>query len=365
MKKVMVMCMMCLLIIIGTMQSAQATSFKDMKKNNSLFVEVNYLVDRGIITGYSDGTFRPNELIAKKHVAVMLVRALNLPTTNLKNPNYKDVPTTHPYYKEIAAAYNAGLFSDATYFKPDSNISRAFMARLIVKAFDLETTGTEGDIKYSDVPSSSEYYLDILKVSSNNVVKGYDNGTFKPNTLLTRAQFSAFLTRAMTAKVMNIIPNPDYVYYYTDGKSTYRYEYDSTEENGLAYWTIHNETKNESIPSLGFIQDMHFYGEGYDDWNHYDRIIPHPFVVTQIHSENDIGPVSYGNSWIIATDSVRKVHNVEYQNVLAIETYSPWEYKTSYEYYAKDIGLIQITDSSGKEIYGLVKRQARGDIDKK
>lgn len=348
------------------MQSTQAAGFKDMKKNTSLFVEVNYLVDRGIIKGYPDGTFKPNELIDKQHVAVMLVRALNLPTTNLKNPNYKDVPITHPYYKEIAAAYNAGLFSDATYFKPESNISRAFMARLIIKTFNLEIpTGTERNIEYSDVPRTSEYYLDILKVSSNNVVKGFGNGTFKPNALLTRAHFSAFLTRAMTAKVMNIMPDPGYVYFYTDGKSTYRYEYDRKEENGLAYWAIHNETKNESIPRLGFIQDMHFYGEGYDDWYHFDKIIPHPFVVTQIHDENDIGPVSYGDSWILGTDRVRQVHNIEYRDVLAIETYLPRDNNTRYEYYAKDIGLIQITDSSGKEIYGLVKRQAKKSIDKK
>lgn len=360
MKKGIFMCFMCLFMVIGSMQGVQAASFKDMNKNTSLFLEVDYLADQGIISGYPDGTFKPNESIAKKHIAAMLVRALNLPMTDLKSPNYKDVPTTHPYYKEIAAAYTAGLFSDAPYFKPESSISRGFMARLMAKAFQLEVLpGTEGSIQYQDVSQSSGYYTDILKVTSNNVAKGYGDGTFKPNTLITRAHFSAFLTRALTTKAINIMPDENYDYYYTDGKNTYRYEYDRQEENGLAYWKIHNETISEAIPRLGFIQEMNFYGEAYDDWYHYDKIIPYPFVVTQIHDENDIGPVSYGSSWIISTDAVRTVHNVEYRNVIAIESYFPWDNSTRIDYYAKDIGLIQTVDNNGKELYGLVERKAQ------
>ncbi|MDI7740611.1 S-layer homology domain-containing protein [Lysinibacillus fusiformis] len=358
MKKIMVLSFMCLFMVMGTMQSVQAASFKDMKKTTSLFVEVNYLADQGIISGYPDGTFRPNEPISKKHIAAMLVRTLNLPMTDLKTPNYKDVPTTHPYYKEIAAAYTAGLFSDARYFKPESSISRGFMARLMANAFKLKVLpGTEADIQYRDVPRSAGYYTDILKVSSNNVARGYEDGMFKPNTLITRAHFSAFLTRALTTESFNITPDKNYDYYYTDGKSMYRYEYDREEDNGLTYWKIHNETKSESIPRLGFVQEMNFYGEAYDDWYHYDKIIPFPFVVTQIHDENDIGPVSYGSSWIISTDAVRTVHNVEYRNVIAIESYFPWDHSTRFDYYAKDIGLIQTVDKNGKELYGLVQRK--------
>ncbi|RUL52249.1 S-layer homology domain-containing protein [Lysinibacillus antri] len=360
MKKGLVMCIMFVFIVLGTMQNVQAANFKDMNQHTPLYIEASYLADRGIISGYPDGTFKPNALISKKHIAVMLVNALDLPTTALENPNYQDIPQTHPYYKEIAAAYSAGLFPKAEYFKPDAGISRAFMARLMAKAFDLEVLeGTEGVMEFSDVPRGSEFYSDIMKVTSNNIAKGYDNGTFKPDLLLTRAQFSAFLTRTLTLNTMNIMPDPNYVYYYTDGTSTYRYDYDQVEENGLAYWFITNETMHESIPRLGFRQDMNFYGEGYDDWYHYDRIIPFPFVVTQIHRDSDIGPVSYGDSWIIDTDMVRTVHGVEYRDVLAIKSYLPWENRTVYEYYAKDIGLIQATDSKGNEEYGLMYREVR------
>ncbi|EGQ20744.1 S-layer protein [Sporosarcina newyorkensis 2681] len=352
------MCVICVVAVMGTMQDVQAASFKDMNKNSSsLAVEVNYLAERGIISGYPDGKFKPNAPVAKKHIAAMLVRALDLPMTNLQDPKYIDVPKTHPYYKEIAAAYNAGLFSDSAKFKPDSSISRAFMARLMSKAFQLEINKGDGKFPgYSDVSSKSEFYTDILKVSSNNIAAGYPDGTFRPNQLITRSHFAAFLTRALTTRSMNILPDKNFTYYYTDGSSTYRFEYDRTESNGLAYWSIRNETKSESIPRLGYMQDAWSYVEAFDDWYHFDQYIPHPFVVTKIHSENDIGPVNYGNVWIRGTNEVRTVRNAVYHDVLALETYIPWEKQTIYEYYAKDIGLIQRVDGSGKELFGLVKR---------
>ncbi|WP_301110020.1 S-layer homology domain-containing protein [Sporosarcina sp.] len=358
MKKWIMMCVICLLAVTGTMQSVQAAGFKDMNKNtSSLYVEVEYLVGRGIISGYPDGKFKPNAPIAKKHIAAMLVRALDLPMLDLKDPKYQDVPKTHPYYKEIAAAYTAGLFSDSANFQPESSISRAFMARLMGKACNLKVQKmAEGDPGFSDVPRNSEFHTDILKVSTNHIATGYPDGTFKPNQLITRSHFAAFLTRALTTRAMNILPDPKYTYYYTDGSSTYRYEYDRKEENGLAYWRIHNETKYESIPRLGFGQNLGAYVEAFDDWFHFDQYIPHPFVITKIHSENEIGPVNYGNVWITGTNEVRTVRDVNYQDVLAIETSIPWEKQTIFEYYAKDIGLIQRVDSSGKELFGLVKR---------
>ncbi|ARF13592.1 hypothetical protein SporoS204_05105 [Sporosarcina ureae] len=357
-KKWMAACAIFLLAVTGTMQYAEAASFKDMKKNSSsLYVEVNYLADLDIISGYPDGQFKPNEPIAKKHIAAMLVKALELPMTDLVDPGYKDVPKTHPYYNEIAAAYKAGLFSKAANFKPESSISRAFMARLMSKAFQLKVQNKADYMpSYSDVARNSDFYTDIMRVSTNNVATGYPNGTFKPNQLITRAHFAAFLTRAMTARTMNIMPDADYTYYYTDGSSTYRYDHEGKEENGLDYWRITNETEYEDIPRLGFVQDSSYYGEGYDDWAHFDQYIPHPFVVTQIHHHDDIGPVGYGNGWITSTNGKKTVRGTEYRDVLVVESYFPWSKETVIEYYAKDIGLIQRVDSLGNELYGLVKR---------
>ncbi|WP_158231715.1 S-layer homology domain-containing protein [Sporosarcina sp. P19] len=340
-------------------QGVQAASFKDMKKyKTSLYVEVNYLADEGIISGYPDGRFKPNEPIAKKHIAAMFVKALELPTDDLKDPGYRDVPKNHPYYKEIAAAYTAGLFSKADRFKPESSISRAFMARLMSKAFQLKVLD-KGDYQppYTDVRKKSEFYTDIMRVSTNNVATGYPDGKFKPNHLITRGHFAAFLTRAMTVKQMNIMPNSDYTYYYTDSESMYRHDHEGiNEENGLDYWRITNETEYEEIPRIGYMQNKSHYGAGAENWTHFDTYLAHPFAVMQTHKDDGIGPANYGDIWINSTNAVKSVHGVKYHDVLVVENYLWWNKETIIEYYAQDIGLIQKTNGKGNELYGLVKR---------
>ncbi|WP_144034786.1 hypothetical protein [Sporosarcina sp. P18a] len=78
--------------------------------------------------------------------------------------------------------------------------------------------------------------------------------------------------------------------------------------------------------------------------------------MTQIQHHDDIGPVGYGNGWITSTYGKKTVRGTEYRDVLVVESYFPWSKETVIEYYAKDIGLIQRVDSSGNELYGLVKR---------
>lgn len=74
-----------------------AATFRDVPPDHSLYTEIEYLSSKGVINGYPDGTFKPNELMAKKHIAKMLVTALDLQKTNMKPLPYKDVPRSHIY----------------------------------------------------------------------------------------------------------------------------------------------------------------------------------------------------------------------------------------------------------------------------
>ena len=356
-KKWLTVLLISVLALSAAGQDVQAASFKDMKKyKTSLYLEVNYLADAGIISGYPDSRFKPNEPIAKKHIAAMFVKALDLTTDNVKDPGYLDVPKDHPYYKEIAAAYTAGLFSKADRFKPESSISRAFMARLMSKAFHLKVLDNEKyQPSYTDVGKKSEFYTDIMRVSTNNVANGYPNGTFKPKQLITRGHFAAFLTRAMTVRQINILPDAQYTYYYTNGNNTYRHVYDGVDEYGNKYWKVTNETKYEKLPRLVYKQDKSRYGAGDEEGMHFDTYLAHPFAV-HTYIDDGHGPVDTGDVYIISTNAVKSVHGTKYLDVLVVETYFWWNKKTIIEYYAKDIGLIQRTDGKGNELYGLVKR---------
>ncbi len=69
---------------------------------------IEALATQGIITGYKDGTFRPNETISRQHVAVLLTRAF---TFEASRPSiaFSDVAPHHPYYHEITILQQAGI----------------------------------------------------------------------------------------------------------------------------------------------------------------------------------------------------------------------------------------------------------------
>jgi hypothetical protein len=169
--------------------------FKDVKPSYWASYEIEKLVNEGTIAGYPDNTFRPSLSISRSHAAVLLTRALGLDTSNVTNPGFKDVKTTDKYYKEIAAAENAGLLKGRGkgLFAKEGQLTRAEMAVILQRAFNIPNTDKS---YYSDIKSNHYAYKAVNAITHNNIAGGYPDGTFKPSNPVTRAEFSVFLYRA-------------------------------------------------------------------------------------------------------------------------------------------------------------------------
>ncbi|MHA6260451.1 trypsin-like peptidase domain-containing protein [Sporosarcina sp. CAU 1771] len=179
------------ILFLPLTKTEAASNFTDVHHYQD---EIGYLVNKEIIKGYHDRTFAPLKSVTNAHVAVMMVRTLQLDTANISNPGFSDVPTTHLYYKEIAAATQSGLFAKGQFFNPEKASTRGGMARAIVAGLNLKGDTT---ISFSDVYSTNinREYISIL--ADNNITTGYTDGTFKPNDPLSRAHFAVFLSRAL------------------------------------------------------------------------------------------------------------------------------------------------------------------------
>jgi amidase len=154
------------------------------------------LVGLGIINGYSDNTFRPNNTLTRAQAAIMIVRAIGLSTEGVSS-SFTDVPPTHAAYKFISAAYQAGIingYSDGT-FKPNANVTRAQIAIMVQRAFNVQASETI--ITFTDVPEGYAPKKFIETLASQKIVNGYSDGTFKPLNNVTRAQFSTMIYNAI------------------------------------------------------------------------------------------------------------------------------------------------------------------------
>lgn len=167
---------------------------------------IYYLNEQEIINGYGNGIFGPHDKITREQAALMLVRELypnEISTTKLA---FSDVDEDSFYYNAIAVAVDHGLFEgypDGS-FKPKDPITRAATAKIFTLAYDLE--GTDTYVHFTDLmktPWATEY---IRALASHNIVNGYADNTFRPNSTITRAEFSASFARILDDRFK---PNAD------------------------------------------------------------------------------------------------------------------------------------------------------------
>ncbi|MFJ6210426.1 S-layer homology domain-containing protein [Lysinibacillus sp. NPDC092081] len=106
-----------------------------------------------------------------------------------------DVPHSHPYYQQITLLQQAGIIDGSNgAFRPNAYITRAQMAKMMVLAFGLTP---EGNSTFKDVDPSHWASGYIAALADHNIALGDENGNFRPNENLTRAQFTAFMYRAL------------------------------------------------------------------------------------------------------------------------------------------------------------------------
>ncbi|WP_017726059.1 S-layer homology domain-containing protein [Halalkalibacterium ligniniphilum] len=182
---------------VGPIQSADAAEqkFTDVSPERGSYEAINALVEMGVIKGYTDGTFRPTAEISRMHAAVLFARAFDLDTENVTNPGFADVPESHQYYAEIAAAVEAGLFNKAENFNPTATFTRAQGATVLARAW-----GFDFDAEYTFSDNAGSHAANVARLASKGYIKGYPDGTFKPNNPLTRENFAQIFHRTIAAE---------------------------------------------------------------------------------------------------------------------------------------------------------------------
>ncbi len=168
---------------------------KDVRENHRFYEEIAYLLGKNIITGFPDGHFGPEQTVTRAQAAIMIGRAVGLDGTQ-RRTIFADVPVSSKASGYIASAVERGIitgFPDKTY-RPDEPVTREQMAIFLAKAFELEQ---EMPLTFTDVKESSKSYIYIKRILAEGITNGYPDGTFRPSLPLKRSEFSAFMARAM------------------------------------------------------------------------------------------------------------------------------------------------------------------------
>lgn len=165
--------------------------------NNQYWFSRNmlYLYKEGIMNGYMTGELRPHQQITRGEAIILLVNALGLPLNN--STTFVDVATASAAAGHIGAAAQHGIvngFTDGT-FRPNQAVTRAEMSILIANAYQLSDVDVAG-VSFKDLPAKLSGYDHMRRIVANGIAQGYADQTFRPHEYMSRSTFAVFLSRA-------------------------------------------------------------------------------------------------------------------------------------------------------------------------
>ncbi|MFC0469984.1 S8 family serine peptidase [Halalkalibacter kiskunsagensis] len=171
-------------------------SFIDVNPKAAFAEHINYLFSRGIITGYENNQyFKPGDQVRRGQAVAMIGRSLNWNSTQT-DTDYSDVTSDYFASGYIVRATDRLIlsgFSDGT-FRPNTPITRGQMAKIIGNAYNLDS---EFEEVFPDVHKDTTGSEAISLLVELGVVGGFSDGTFGPGKPLTRTQFAAIMARLL------------------------------------------------------------------------------------------------------------------------------------------------------------------------
>jgi endo-1,4-beta-xylanase len=157
------------------------------------------LLEKKIIKGYNDGTIKPDGLITRAEVAVIIVKAKGLEIPSDTKTDFVDDDSIPEWAKGyVKAAYEAGIIKgyDDKKFKAFNILTRKEMAAMTMRAFGYEeSSATLNFIDNDSIPDWAKGY--IAKAVELEIIKGYKDNTFKPDGFITRAESFTILAKCL------------------------------------------------------------------------------------------------------------------------------------------------------------------------
>jgi len=176
---------------IAPAASAADHPFTDVNTNYD--EAVSYLFSNNITKGYTETTFGTYMSLTRGNAAVIIANALNLDTTSAADAGFEDVNSR--VAGSVNALVEAGImdgFSD-TEFRPDVELSRGAMAKILVNAYDLQ--GQAMDTPFTDLTSTFGSYIEALYGAG--ITTGKTETTFGTNQEILRGEFAVLLYKSI------------------------------------------------------------------------------------------------------------------------------------------------------------------------
>lgn len=191
------------MVLSAAVVLAAGNPFSDLPSNHWAYDAVVQLASEGINQGYGDGTFRGDNYITRYEAATMISKELSSKSL-LKSGTpvvFADLESSHWAYDTVNALSRMGLvsgYSDGT-FRGNQNITRYEMAMLIANVLkDNGATTATGATPFRDVSEDSWVAPAVKLLAEKGITQGYGDGNFRGNNNITRYEAASMLAKLLT-----------------------------------------------------------------------------------------------------------------------------------------------------------------------
>ena len=181
---------------------AAAVTYTDLAATHWSKRYIDTLSDRGILAGYPDGSFQPDALVTRAEFAKMVVLYMGAPMPATFGAPFSDVSENHWAKEVIAAGKSTEIIGGypGGVFKPDANITRAEITKIVVAAWPKVAKFKASSIQTVFPDIGGHWALnDITTLRDLGVADGYPDGMFRPDRNATRAEAAKLLYLLITS----------------------------------------------------------------------------------------------------------------------------------------------------------------------
>ncbi len=165
-----------------------ALAFTDVPSENTFYTQIRCLACRGIVSGYSDGTFRPNSDVTRGQISKIVANSAGFKEAPTEW-TFQDAPSSHTFYVYIERMAGRGIISgypcggpgepcvgpeNRPYFRPGSNATRGQISKIVANA--AEFNDPPGEPIFEDVPPTNTFYNFIQRLAVRGIMGGYPCG---------------------------------------------------------------------------------------------------------------------------------------------------------------------------------------------
>lgn len=193
MKKVLVS-LLVFTVVLSLSISVFAANFSDTARHWAKD-PIDSLSKDGVITGYADNTFKPDNYVTRAEFSTMIVKMFE-PEEEANLSSYRDVSQSAWYYEAIAKIVAMGPIEgdNNTTIRPNDYITRQEAVVILNRIINLQAGDEKALSIYSDAGKIASWAKNaIVAYTENGYLNGYEDGTFRPTENITRAEAAKIL----------------------------------------------------------------------------------------------------------------------------------------------------------------------------